>query len=163
MTRDTNKYTRDLDVSECVDSIVVDVTKKHKSSKKKSKQIDIDIRVANINIKKIKDKMFNDSNMNNTIVNNDVRIFKFLVFDERALTFFSFYTINILVSYNDNKIMNKMTIFRIFNYSKFNEISIEKFNEIAKHRNVIKYERMTHLQCASSKSTSKQEFNDDEN
>ena len=103
--------------------------------------------------------IFNESITNNTIFINDVRFFEFVVIEKRSSMFSLFYTINILISYNDNKIMNKITIFKTFNYSNFNENSIFRFNKIVENRNVIKHERTTNLQYVSFKNIAKQKFN----
>ena len=135
-------------------------TRSKNTNRRKKNTIKMKTRITTTISSKTKTK-FNESITNNTIFINDVRFFEFVVIEKRSSTFSLFYTINILISYNDNKIMNKITIFKIFNYSNFNENSIFQFNKIVENRNVIKYERTTNLQYVSFKNIAKQKFNND--
>ena len=82
-------------------------------------------------------------------------IFKF------SSTFSIIYIINIKVIYNKNKIINFVKIFNNFNYSNFNVHSINKFNEIAKNRNLILYNRIVLIHYYSFKKFVEQKFNDE--
>ena len=123
-----------------VQNIVDVVYKKHKFFEKSKNEKAF---FSKKNIKFKQNQVFKQLlNVQNVLVNIFIEIFvAFVVFAifELSSTFSTIYIINIKIIYNENNVINFVKIFNNFNYSNFNVYSINKFNEIAKNRNLIRY------------------------
>ena len=135
-----------------VQNIVNVVCKKHKLFEKSKNEKTF---FSKKNIKFKQNQIFKQLfNVQNVLVN--IFIETFIIFVVFAIfkfssTFYVIYIINIKIIYNENNVINFVKIFNNFNYSNFNVHSINKFNEIAKNRNLIQHNRITLIHCHSFK------------